>query len=101
MAKVNWTFQALEDVSDIADFHAQNSERYSSFLVSRFFERTELLEPFPHSGRIVPEANLPSIRELLVNNYRIIYAVPNADEVNILAVRHSARPLSEFSLKHE
>ncbi len=49
MAKVTWTFQALEDIRDIAEYHAQNSEKYASFLVTQFFEKTEQLESFPKS----------------------------------------------------
>jgi plasmid stabilization system protein ParE len=54
MAQVNWTFQALEDVEEIAAFHARNSERYASLLVEYFFEGAAQLEKFPLSGRIVP-----------------------------------------------
>ena len=71
MAKVNWTFQALEDMADIAAYHGQNSEQYSSFLIDSFFATEEQLTNFPYSGRIVPETNIPSIRELIVNKYRV------------------------------
>lgn len=96
MAQVNWTFQALEDVSAIAEFQEHYSEKYAAHLVKLFFDKVELLESFPMLGRIVPETNVSSIREIIINNYRIIYAVPDKEEVNILAVRHSSQPLADF-----
>lgn len=98
MAQVNWTFQALEDVSAIAEYHEIHSERYASHLVQTFFAKAELLESFPLMGRVVPETSITSIRELIVNNYRVIYSVTNKDEVNILTVRHSSKPLADFPI---
>ena len=37
MAKVNWSFQALEDVNDIAEYLVQNSGRYASHIVELIF----------------------------------------------------------------
>ena len=97
MAQVNWTFQALEDVAAIAEYHENFSEKYASFLVQEFFTKAALLETFQMMGRMVPETNITAIRELIVNEYRIIYAVPDKTQVNILTVRHSSRPLADFS----
>lgn len=97
MAKVTWTFQALQDLDEIAEYHAQYSEKYASLLIDSFFEQTERLEQFPYSGRIVQEANISSIREVVTGKYRIIYSVPNSDEVNILTVRSSSLPLEDIS----
>ncbi len=99
MAQVEWTFQALEDMADIAEFHGQTSERYSSYLIEEFFALEDQLSNFPFSGRVVPESNLPAIREVIVHKYRLIYSVPSSDKVHVLSVRHSSRPLSEFPLE--
>lgn len=96
MAQVTWTFQALEDMAEIAEYHDSISETYSSFLVEEFFAREKQLSQFPYSGRVVPESNITSIRELIVHKYRIIYSVPSSDKVDILAIRHSAKPLEEI-----
>jgi toxin ParE1/3/4 len=50
------------------------------------------LATFPELGAIVPETGENSIRELIEHPYRIIYRV-SADEVEVLAVIHSARQL--------
>lgn len=96
MAKVNWTFQALEDMAEIAEYHDSISETYSSFLVDEFFSVEKQLSSFPYSGRIVPESNISSIREIIAHKYRLIYSVPSPDKVDILAVRHSSKPLGEI-----
>lgn len=96
MAKVEWTFQAMEDLHDISESLSQVSEKYANHLVDEIFQRVEMLNSFPRSGRIVPETNLASLRELIVKRYRIIYSVPNPDEVFILTVHHSAKPLPDF-----
>lgn len=96
MAQVNWTFQALEDLEEIANYHAGTSTKYANYLIDKIFQQAELLETFPRSGRIVPETNLESIRELIVSKYRIIYSLPSADELHILTVHPSAIPLSDF-----
>jgi plasmid stabilization system protein ParE len=43
-------------------------------------------------GRGVPEIDRHDIREVIVQNYRIIYRLL-PDEVEILTVHHGARPL--------
>lgn len=44
-------------------------------------------------GRIVPEKNDKSIRELIIGNYRIIYQYQVKKEiVSILTVHHSSIP---------
>jgi len=66
MAKVLWTFQALEDIAQIVEFHSPISEAYATYLVNEFFASEKLLEKFPYLGRVVRESNLHSIRELIV-----------------------------------
>ena len=94
MAKITWTFQAEEDLNEIWEYHASTSIIYADFIIDLLLEKSLQLENFPRSGRKVPELNLNSLRELLIENYRIIYSIPNSDEVNIIAVRHSSLPIN-------
>ncbi len=95
MAKVNWTFQALEDLDEIGERLSGNSSKYASYIVELCFERGNYLSNFPKMGRVVPELRVNSIREIIVKNYRIIYSVIDIENVEILTVRHSSRPLSD------
>lgn len=95
MAKVNWTFQALEDLDEIGERLSLNSSKYASYIVDLCFERGNYLKNFPKMGRVVPELGVESIREIIVKNYRIIYSIVGIESVEILTVRHSSRPLAD------
>lgn len=55
MVKLIWTDQAIDDLGDIGDYIAENSESYAKLTVKKLFERVDILKTFPLSGRIVPE----------------------------------------------
>jgi len=93
MVKLIWTDQAINDLGDIGDYIAENSEKYAKLTVKKLFERPEILKTFPQAGRIVPEKNEDNLRELIEGNYRIIYEIVSTDQINILTVYHSARDL--------
>ena len=93
MAKVVWTEKAIEDLENIASFHSQYSDNYTSALIKRLFNKPNLLKQMPEMGRIVPEKNDKSIRELIIGNYRIIYQYQVKKEiVSIITVHHSSIP---------
>ncbi len=98
MAEIIWTFQALEDLSNIAEYLAKNSESYASRIVNLILAKVDLLASFPILGRIVPESNITSIRELVIKNYRVIYSIQDKDVISILVIRHSSRPLGDIPL---
>ena len=50
---------------------------------------------FPESGRIVPEYNLRNIREIINQNYRIVYRV-KSEIVEIVTIVHGARLLDHL-----
>jgi toxin ParE1/3/4 len=65
MAEVSWTKQAISDVDSIAEYIAHDSEHYAKIQVRRFFEAVRILEKHPRYGKMVPEKQDESIRELL------------------------------------
>ena len=67
---------------------------YASRVVSGLFAAVDVLERFPLAGRMVPEFQDTTIRELIrMNHYRIVYRVVNESRIDILTVHHSARIL--------
>lgn len=92
MAKVAWTAQALDDLEAVCLFIARDSPRFAEMFAHRAFRATDRLADFPNLGRVVPEIGRNDIREIILQNYRIIYRVL-ADEVEILTVHHGARLL--------
>ena len=93
MVKVVWTEPALQDLEDIGDYIAKDSERYAQEVIRSLFEATFLIKSLPKAGRIVPEFKRNDLRELINGNYRIVYRVVDIYRIDILTVHHSARQL--------
>ena len=98
MAEVRWTPQAADDLEAVADFIAADSPHYASLLVMDILAAVERLATFPNSGRIVPEAKDPTIREIILGNYRIVYRVKQ-QLAEILTAYHGARLLDPSTLR--
>lgn len=97
MAKqVVWDKSASDDMHQIYNFLLGISETYADAVLEAVFEGANLIEKFPFIGRVTPELNLPSIRELVIQKYRIIYFVSESPEIRIITVRHSSKPLSDI-----
>jgi addiction module RelE/StbE family toxin len=71
--KLLWSPQALRDLEGIRDYIAIDSTRYAALVIERIVSGVERLSTFPESGRMVPERNDPSIREVIVKPYRVVY----------------------------
>ena len=90
MARLRWTPQALDDIVAICKFIARDSDHFARLFANKVFEKVKTLEAFPNVGRVVPESNQETIREIFHGNYRIIYRI-RKDEVQVLTIHHSAR----------
>ena len=94
MVEINWTKQAVEDINNIAEFIAKDSEHYARIQVQRFFAAAQVLEKQPKSGKMVQEKQDPIIREIHLGSYRIIYKIISEKKIDIITVHHSKRLLS-------
>ncbi len=99
MVKLVWTEVSRDDLKEIFDFIAEDSARYASITVNKIYQQAQLIIDNPSLGRIIPEFNEKTIRELIVGNYRIVYRIISEFQVDILRIYHSARLLSGDSLK--
>ena len=100
MVEIRWTAQAADDLEAIAEFIASDSPHYASLFCIEVLAAVERLAIFPDRGRIVPEWSDPSIRELILGNYRIIYR-RRGEIVELLSVYHSSRLLDPDILNAE
>lgn len=96
MVKVIWAERAIDDLTSIAEYSNRYSEKYASFIVSKLFNKVDILKKMPRIGRIVPEKNEENIRELIEGNYRIIYELRGNDRIEIIMVHHASRPLENI-----
>jgi plasmid stabilization system protein ParE len=96
MVKIRWTDFALENLISIGDYIERDSYFYAQRVVSSLFDSVNILEQHPRAGRIVPEFNNKSIRELIHGNYRIVYKLVSEIDIDIITVHHSARLLKDL-----
>jgi len=96
MVKVRWTDFAIDNLVAIGDFIEQDSFYYAQRVVNYLFDSVNILKQHPRAGRVVPEFNNKTIRELIRGNYRIIYKILNEQNINIVTVHHSARQLHQL-----
>jgi addiction module RelE/StbE family toxin len=70
---VTWTEQALERLLEIERFVARDDPRAADRLVDKLIDRGEALAEHPDRGRRLLELSESGLRELVVDNYRIVY----------------------------
>jgi plasmid stabilization system protein ParE len=88
--EVHWSLQAIADVEAIRDFIGRDSASYGTLVAARIVDSAERLGKFPESGRIVPEFQDATLREILWRNYRVVYRYLG-HRVEIVTVFHGAR----------
>jgi plasmid stabilization system protein ParE len=85
-------------LESIAGFIAADSPHYAELLALDVMTAIDRLSVFPKSGRTVPELENPSIREVILGNYRIVYRLKK-EVVEVLTIYHGARLLDRNILK--
>jgi len=93
MVKIKWTDFALENLIAIGDYIEKDSYFYAQRVVNNLFDSVDILEQHPLAGRIVPEFNDRSIRELIRGSYRIVYKLISEVDIDIITIHHSARAI--------
>src|SRR5437867_1266500 len=88
---------ARRDLRDIVRYISldsrENAVAFGRFLISS----ARRLCDFPEMGRVVPEFKDPSIREIVVRAYRVIYRVDHADcRVDVARFWHASRGTPEM-----
>ena len=97
--KVEWSPLALDRVSDIARYIAEDNPGAAERWVNELFDSVARLADFPESGRVVPEVGVRRIREVIFGAYRVIYSVK--DKVEILTVRRGSQRLDVSEIDGE
>ena len=88
---IRFADSALEDIESIRDFCGrQGVPEVGERIVRRLIERIETLGDHPDMGRIVPEFQQASLRELLHPPFRLVYR-REAEQVRMVRVWRSER----------
>ena len=87
-----WSAPAIDDLKALRNFIAHGSEYYAAEFVHRILNAIEKLERFPQLGRPVPELRDAAAREIIFQNYRILYRL-RPGRIDIAAIIHGRRDL--------
>jgi toxin ParE1/3/4 len=89
---VHFTNAANENLIGIHNYIAKNSVRYAQITVDRITRRAERLSEDKLPGWMVAEYQDPTVREVLMKPYRIIFRIL-LDRIDVLAIIHGAKEL--------
>lgn len=96
--KVRWSLRAVDRVSEIADYIAQDSPANAREWVVRLFDHVDSqLSAFPLSGKPARDVDTDGARELVFESYRIFYDV--GDRVEILTIRRDSEQIDPSELE--
>lgn len=90
--RLTWSPAALLDLREILDYIAEDDPTAARTFIQSLFRAVERLPTFPESGRVVPEFDDPTIREIIRRPCRIVYRIrTGATLIEIVRVWHAAR----------
>lgn len=99
MGKIIWSDSSIEDLEEIEAYISKDSKLYAIRMISRIFERAEVLQTFPMIGHLVPElVNNKKNQQIIEGKYRIIYEPSDGDKLQIIRVLHTARDIKNSGL---
>lgn len=90
--KLIWTELAVEKLEEFADYIALDNPQVALKWAERIQIFVIKLTKFPQLGREVSEIKRSDIREIIDENYRIIYRA-ETECIAILTIRHSKQLL--------
>ena len=92
-----WARRARRDLHEIGDFIASDKPKSAARWVNRIIDAVERVAMFPSSGRTVPEIGRDDIREIILEDYRIVYQNRD-DRIIVLTVFEGHMRLSERNI---
>lgn len=92
--RVIWSPSAINHFSSWIRYVSQDSTTAAEKQRKEILRAVKQLSNFPRSGRVVPEFNNQTLREIIRKPIRIIYELKDK-EIHILAMHHSRRQLDQ------
>jgi len=91
--RITFAESAIRDLEEVREWYVtQDAPTIGERLIAQVVDEVEALGPFPESGRIVPEFDVPQLRELIRPPFRIVCRL-DQDGVRIVRVWRSERLL--------
>ena len=95
MIRVTFTNRAIDDLDAINEYRSTYSPAYADHLIDTLIAKVERLKTFPEMGRKVPEFDLPYLRELIYDEYRIVYKTVSDNQIDVITIQHTSRDMSQ------
>lgn len=95
MIELLWSPRSVADLEEIRAFIEVDSPAWADLTARRLVAAVERLREFPDSGRMVPERQLPDLREIVSGKYRIVYR-RTPELVEIATVFRGSREFPEI-----
>ena len=92
---VVWTDEARDDLDAAVSFIAEDSVSAALLVLDRILAASRSLDVFAERGRVVPEWGETSVREVLVDPFRLVYLVEER-RVLVLTVIHQRRDFKRW-----
>ncbi len=90
--RLSWSPTARLDLRELLAYIAENDPRAARSFAHSVFQAIEHLPQFPESGRVVPEFNEPTLREVIRRPCRIVYRIQREQQtIEIVRVWHARR----------
>jgi plasmid stabilization system protein ParE len=86
---IKWSGPALKDLLETVEYIKIDNKKAAYDLAKDIKGKVSRLSRFPNSGRIVPEFPTSGFREIIIG------IISDKYTVEILALRHGARPLED------
>ena len=88
--EVVWAERARRALDEALSYIEERSPQSARRLAERVLERADSLDTFSERGRIVPEVGDPTLRELLIDPFRLMYELDER-QVRIVGFIHQRR----------
>lgn len=89
--KVVWSDFAISNLNEISSYYTKKeSIELSKNIIKEILTATKSLSLFPNVGRIVPEYDDNSIREIFIYKFKIIYEI-KINKIEILFIAHMSK----------
>ena len=96
MAKIRWTYEAVNWLGEIHKYIAQDSPSSAAKVTSGIYEKVQMLVSFPELGHIYKSESEGDIRILLYGHYRIAYLIKENETIEILGIFHGALDIERY-----
>jgi toxin ParE1/3/4 len=90
--EIVWTLRATADLESIVEYIFRDSEFYATAVARELIAAARSLTTFAERGRMVPEFEDPTVREIIVRRYRLIYRV-KPQRIEVLRIIHGAQQI--------